>query len=162
MITACCPNCSYKSNTTLEPKFYRQLAPSKRRPFWGRTAVSSRPVAISFSRSTRWDRSRGRRSNFNKNKRFRIPMYSSFLFLFWGGRTHFWKIKIGLLPLEADAKGNLHVCLYFYFLYHIYIYIFICLWILPKMLHMILASPDSFWANKLKELRHRLLPMRLH
>ena len=34
--------CSKKSNTTLGPKFYCQLAPFTKLTFWGRTAKSSR------------------------------------------------------------------------------------------------------------------------
>ena len=68
--------CAKKSNTALGPKSYCQLAPWMLRPFFGRTAVSSRLVTMGFWRSIRWDRFQGRRSNLQITNEVLYPRHS--------------------------------------------------------------------------------------
>ena len=106
------------------PNFYCQLAPSMWR-LWGRTAVSSQLVAMSFWRSTRWDWSQGHRSNLKtKNIRCCISVICE--------KETFWEQQ--MLPPEADAKGDVYVCIYIIIYYnnlfnYIYLYLYIYIYI---------------------------------
>ena len=97
--------CSPKSNTNLGPKFYRQLASSMWRPFSGRTTVSSWLVTISFWRSTRWDRSQGRRSILKKKTSVASPWFLKKLF---GGKRCNNIVLNMFIYTESYTESNRH------------------------------------------------------
>ena len=87
-------------------------------PFQIRTDISSWLLSMSFWRSKRWDRSQGRRTNL-QIKEIRCCISVILKKRLSGNK------KRRLLPPDADAKGDLYVCLYIYIYIYTYIFLFI-------------------------------------
>ena len=103
-----------KSNTTLGPKFYRQLAPSVKLTFWGRTAKSSqlpessrrdlsillgpKAVGATFENGNAWIciLRMSEKNSFSENDRYLSP--------------------------KADVEKELIIYIYIYMFIYIYIY----------------------------------------
>ena len=88
-------------------------------PFWTCTDISSRLINISFWRSTRWDRSQGRRRNYTNNKK-RIPVI---------GERDTFKHKYDFCRRSPMPRGTYmydYINIYILILYiYIYIHLFI-------------------------------------